>query len=97
MRVVYQGEPGAYSEEAIIKHWGGLVEPVPLPYLKDIFASVEKGVEKLGLVLVENTINGSIHLKFDLLLECNLTIQGETILRINHSLIVNQGTKLEDI
>ncbi|MBD3206082.1 prephenate dehydratase [Candidatus Bathyarchaeota archaeon] len=97
MRVAYQGEPGAYSEEAIIKHWGDEAQPVPLPYLQDVFAKVEQGGLDLGLVPVENTIQGSIHLTYDLLLDSELTIQGETILRINHSLIVNPGTKLEEI
>ena len=97
MRVAYQGEQGAYSEEAIIKHWGDRAEPVPLPYLQEVFAKVEQGEVDLGLVPVENTIQGSIHLTFDLLQESDLKIQGETILRINHSLIVNPGTKLEDL
>lgn len=97
MRVAYQGEPGAYSEEAIIKHWGEEAQAVPLPYLQDVFAGVEKGEVELGLVPVENTIQGSVHLTFDLLYEGNLLIQGETVLRINHSLIVNPGTRFKDI
>jgi len=97
MKIAYQGEPGAYSEEAIINHWGDKAQAIPLPYLQDVFTKVENGELELGLVPVENTIKGSIHLTFDLLQERAVLIQGETILRITHSLIINPETKFEDI
>ena len=43
MRVSFQGERGAYSEEAIMAHWGEAAEPLPRPYLPDVFDAVEKG------------------------------------------------------
>jgi prephenate dehydratase len=97
MKIVFQGESGAYSEEAIIKHYGESVEPLPRPYFRDVFDAVEKGEAKLGLVPVENTIEGSIVRNYDLLNERSLTAQGEVILRIKHCLIVNPGAKLENI
>ena len=69
MRVAFQGELGAYSEEAIIQHFGGEALPVPRPYLKDVFDSVENGEADLGLVPAENSLEGSIVRTFDLLLE----------------------------
>ncbi|MCW4048142.1 MAG: prephenate dehydratase [Candidatus Bathyarchaeota archaeon] len=97
MRVAFQGESGAYSEEAIIKHWDDQAEPVPKPYLPDVFNAVEKGEADLGLVPVENSIQGSIVRTFDLLNERTLVAQGETVLRIVHCLIVNPGVKAGDI
>jgi chorismate mutase/prephenate dehydratase len=97
MKVAFQGERGAYSEEAIIKHWGKKAEPVPNVYLRDVFDMVEKGEADFGLVPVENTIHGSIHRTFDLLYERCLLIQGETALRIRHCLIAHPETKLADI
>ena len=60
MKVAFQGEHGAYSEEAIIAHWGEAAEPLPRPYLPDVFDAVEKGDADLGLVAVENSIEGSV-------------------------------------
>ena len=97
MRVAFQGERGAYSEEAIIQHFGRSVEPVPRPYLRDVFDSIEEGEADLGLVPVENSIEGSIVRTYDLLNERRLKAQGETVLRVVHCLIVNPGVAKEDV
>lgn len=97
MRVSFQGERGAYSDEAIIQHFGEDAEPVPRPYLRDAFRAVEEGEADLGLVPVENSIEGSIVRTYDLLMEGNLRVRGETVLRVVHCLIANPGVKLEDI
>lgn len=91
MRVAFQGERGAYSEEAITKRWGDEAEPVPRPYLKDVFDAVEMGVVDVGLVPVENSVEGSVVRTFDLLNERSLVAQGETVLRVVHCLIANVG------
>lgn len=97
MRVAFQGELGAYSEEAIIQHFEGEARPVPRPYLKDVFDTVENGGADLGLVPAENSLEGSIVRTFDLLLERGLKIQGETVLRVVHCLIANKGVTLGDV
>jgi prephenate dehydratase len=97
MKVAFQGERGAYSEEAIIQHFSADVEPVPRPYLRDVFESVEDGGADLGLVPVENTLEGSIVRTYDLLNERTLKAQGEAILRVVHCLIVNPGVSIEDV
>jgi prephenate dehydratase len=97
MRVAFQGERGAYSEEAIINHWNNSVEPVPRPYLIGVFDAVEEGDADLGLVPVENSIEGSIVRTFDLLNERSLVAQGETVLRVKHCLIANPSVKMVDI
>jgi prephenate dehydratase len=97
VRVAFQGELGAYSEEAIIQHFGEEAQPVPKPYIKDVFLAVENGEADLGLVAVENSLQGTIVRTFDLLLERSLRIMGETVLRVVHCLIANKGVSLEDV
>jgi prephenate dehydratase len=93
MKVAFQGEAGAYSEEAIIQHWGDEADPLPRPYLRDVFNSVEMEEAGLGLVPVENTLEGSIVRTYDLLLEKELKVSGEVILRVIHCLIANPGVE----
>jgi len=97
MRVAFQGERGAYSEEAIMQHFGADVEPVPRSYLRDVFESVEEGGADLGLVPVENTLEGSIVRTYDLLNERTLKAQGEAVLRVVHCLIANPGVSIGDV
>ena len=97
MKVAFQGEKGAYSEEAIYKHYGSEVETVPRPYLRDVFNTVESGEADYGLVPVENTIEGSIVRAYDLLNERSLKASGEEIHRIQHCLIAHPDARLEDI
>lgn len=97
MRVAFQGERGAYSEEAIIQHFGPSAESVPRHYLRGVFDAVESGDADLGLVPVENTLEGSIVQTYDLLLKRKLKARGEVVLRVAHCLIVNPGVSLEDV
>lgn len=96
MRVAFQGEKGAYSEEAIYKHYKD-VDSVPRPYLKDVFDTVEAGEADYGMVPVENTIQGSIVRAYDLLNERGLKASGEEIHKISHCLIAHQDAELSDI
>ena len=97
MKIAFQGEPGAYSEEAIIQHWGDSVTPLARPYLSDVFNSVEAKQAELGLVPVENTLEGSIVRTYDLLLEKDLKVQGEVVLRVVHCLVANPNVNKEDV
>lgn len=97
MKIAFQGESGAYSEEAITRHWGDSVKPLARPYLSDVLNSVEAKEAELGLVPVENTLEGSIARTYDLLLERDLMVQGEVVLRVVHCLIANHNVKKEDV
>lgn len=97
MKVVYQGIPGAYSEAAIIQRWGVSAEPLPRPYIEDVFDAVEAEEAEAGLVPVENTIEGSITRTYDLLKERELAVLGETVFRVVHCLIANHGVGASDI
>ena len=97
MKVAFQGERGAYSEEAIISHWADVAEPIPCPHLHDVFDVVEGGLVDMGLIAVENTIEGTVARSLDLLYERPLKVLDETVLRVRHCLISNPGVKMLDI
>jgi prephenate dehydratase len=97
LNVAYQGEPGAYSEAAAIEHFGETAEPVARDSFENVFVSVTSGECDLGFIPIENSVNGSIHRNYDLLLQHNLYIVSEYHLRIQHCLIARPGAKLNDI
>lgn len=95
-KVAFQGEPGAYSEAAVLAHFGSDVVPVPNPSFEQAFAAVVSGECDFGVLPIENSLAGSIHRNYDLLLEHNLHIIGEQFVRVKHCLIGLPGaTKAE--
>lgn len=96
MRVAFQGEPGAYSEEAVVRLFGE-VETVPCATLSDAFAAVTEGRVDRAVVPVENSQAGSINETYDLLLAHRLVIQGELDLRVSHCLMALPGQSLAGI
>ncbi|MBN1294922.1 MAG: prephenate dehydratase [Candidatus Latescibacteria bacterium] len=96
-RIAFQGELGAYSELATYEFFGRDVTVVPRTSFADVFDAVTNGDADHGIIPIENSLAGSIHENYDLLLERNLVITGEIKLRIIHNLIVNAGTRLQDI
>jgi len=95
--VAFQGEHGAFSEEAIRQHFGNEAETLPCRSFEEIFASVDEGRATYGAVPVENSMAGSINKAYDLLLEHDLKVWGEIFLRVRHNLISLSGNTLEDI
>ncbi len=85
--VAFQGEHGAYSEEAIRQHFGPEVETLPCKAFEYIFAAVEQGKADFGVLPVENSVAGSINKAYDLLLEHDLRVHGEVLLRVRHNLL----------
>ena len=96
MRIAYQGEPGAYSEAAALAFEPG-AEPVPCRSFEDVFQAVTTGEAARGIVPMENTIGGSIHRNYDLLVEHELPIVAEVQLKVDHCLLALPGVRLEDI
>jgi prephenate dehydratase len=94
--VAFQGERGAYSEEAVVKFFGE-VTVMPCPSLPEVFDSVESGAAHAGLIPIENSYAGSINESYDLLLGHGLTIFGEEMLLVKHSLMAPAGTGLHEI
>lgn len=96
MKVAFQGELGAYSEIAARALFGE-VELLPVETFEDVFRAVDAGECERGVVPIENSLTGSVHRNYDLLLENPLWIVGEVKLRIVHHLIALPGVKLEDV
>jgi chorismate mutase/prephenate dehydratase len=95
--VAYQGEPGAYSEEAAIRFFGKSTKGMPYENLDRVFEAVETGDAPFAMVPVENSLEGSITRAYDLLLDSPLMVCGETELRISHCLIALDGAGLDTI
>ncbi len=89
--VAFQGEHGAYSEEACRRHFGDTVETLPCRTFEEIFAAVEAGDATYGAVPVENSTAGSINKSYDLLLDHDLKVHGEILLRVRHNLLTIPG------
>lgn len=96
-RVAFQGERGAYSEEAAVQFFGEAIVPIPCASFDLVFDQVINGDSDYGIVPVENSLAGSIHRNYDLLLRHDLHIVGETAVRVIHSLIAHRGVKLEQV
>lgn len=97
MRVAFQGERGAYSEAASIAHFGPVIEPAPCESFDVVFERVEAGAVERGVIPIENSLAGSIHRNYDLLLRHNLRIVGEKIFRVRHCLIAQPGAAKVDV
>jgi prephenate dehydratase len=95
--VAYQGEPGAYSQEAIYQHFGPIVGTLACHSFEDIFHAIEEGRATHGLLPVENSQAGSINQAYDLLLDHDLRVIGEAKLRVRHCLLVPKGMAAADI
>ena len=96
MRIAYQGVTGAYSEAAALLFKPN-VDLCPRPSFEGVFAAVEAGEATHGILPIENTIGGTIHRNYDLLLEHELAIVAEVKLPVVHNLLVKPGTTLDQV
>jgi prephenate dehydratase len=96
VRVAYQGEPGAFSEAAVLRLLPA-ADPRPYPTFDDVFDAVHAGEVGLGVVPVENSIGGSIHRNYDLLVERELSIVGEVQVPVVHQLLALPGVRLDEV
>ncbi len=96
MRIGFQGASGAYSEAAALRGWPQ-AETVSHDGFEDVFSAVAEGRVSHGILPVENSIGGSIHRNYDLLLEHDLPIIAETELQVVHNLLALPGTDISQI
>ncbi|XP_020530085.1 arogenate dehydratase/prephenate dehydratase 1, chloroplastic isoform X2 [Amborella trichopoda] len=96
VRVAYQGVPGAYSEEAALKAYPQC-EAVPCDQFEAAFKAVELWLVDKAVLPIENSLGGSIHRNYDLLLRHRLHIVGEVQILVNHCLLGLPGVRREEL
>lgn len=96
LRVAYQGVRGAYSESAAEKAYPNC-EAVPCEQFDTAFEAVERWLVDRAVLPIENSLGGSIHRNYDLLLRHSLHIVGEVKFAVRHCLMANHGVKLEEL
>ncbi|MBU4299228.1 prephenate dehydratase [Patescibacteria group bacterium] len=96
VKVAFQGEIGAFSEEAVFKFFGSNsnIQTIPCQTFADVFKLVEEGNADFGILPIENSLEGTVGQNYELLLTSDVNIFGEEILRIRHCLIANKGVKI---
>jgi len=97
IRIAFQGEAGAFSDEAARGAFERPVETLPCRTFEDMFDAVTSGAADAAMAPIENTLMGSIIKNYDLLAEHQLEICAEVILRIVHNLIAPPGRSFADI
>ena len=87
----FQGEPGAYSEIAALR----IGQPKPFESFEEVFAAVENHEVDNAVVPIENSLGGSIHQNYDLLLQHPVTIVAETFVKVEHCLLGIKGSTIQ--
>jgi prephenate dehydratase len=95
VKVAYQGEPGAFSEKAVLAAFPG-ADPLPCETVRIAFSRVTSAEAEVGVVPLENSQAGSVNETYDLLLDSSLVrIVGEIVVRVDHALLAPPGARLE--
>jgi prephenate dehydratase len=96
MRIAYQGEPGAFSEAAA-RRVDTEAQLVPCRSFEEVFESVKSGPAGYGVLPIENSIGGSIHRNYDLLVTHEIPIVAEVEVPVVHHLLALPGTALAQL
>jgi len=97
VQVGFQGEHGAFHEQAARKLVRQPFDTVPYPTFPELFRALSRGKIAYAVAAIENTLAGSIHENYDLLLKYRLPILAETNVRIEHNLIAAKGVSLRAV
>ena len=97
IKAAFQGEHGAFSEEAARRILGREVEALARASFDEMFQAVISGAADCAMAPIENTLAGSVIRNYDLLLENDLTIVGEVVLRVVHNLIAPPGVTVAQV
>ena len=95
--IAFQGEPGAYSEQAVRDHFGQEISTLPCRDFTELFATLIDGRSTHAMLPVENSLAGTVVPAYDLLIDHDLRVQAEFILRVEHCLMAPAGTTMSDI
>jgi prephenate dehydratase len=96
-RIAFQGERGAFSEEAAVKLLGEEIQLVPRPTFEALYAAIQDGLADYILAPIENSLAGSVHRSYDLLIASGLHIQAEVVIPVVHNLIGPPGATFERV
>lgn len=96
-KVVYQGEPGAYAYEATMKYFGDGVDCYNVPSWRTAMEDIKAGKADYGVFPIENSTAGIVNDVYDLLVEYDNYIVGETFLNIRHALLGVPGATIDTI
>ena len=95
--IAFQGERGAFSEEAARKLAGPAIDVLPCPRFEDVFHSLASGAANGAAIPIENTLAGSVHENYDHLQQHDFPIVAETNVRIVHNLMAVPGVPFSRI
>ena len=96
-RVLYQGEPGAYAEEAAARFFGEGVARSHVATWEEVFRALKRGEADYGVLPIENSSTGSINQVYDLLAQYGAYIVGEQTVKVDHCLAAPAGESLDSI
>ena len=91
IRVAFQGEAGAYSEKSLRELLGPNVIAVPRTNFEACYRAVASKECDYACIPIENSLGGSIHENYDLMLRYDLTIVAEHDFRVRHCLLTKPG------
>ncbi len=100
LTVAYQGEPGAFSEEAVHAFFGDSIDAQAVPAWRSVFEAVRDGGANAGVVAIESSLAGSIRETYDLLSEFyddGIRIVGETSVPVRLALVALPGQSIDEI
>ena len=96
-KVAFQGELGAFSQQAIQQLLGKKAQPVPHQRFDQAYAALKTGSVNAAVIPLENTLAGSVHENYDLLLKYPFVITAETSVRVIHNLIAPPGVSFRSV
>ncbi|KAL7506345.1 hypothetical protein ACHAXN_003627 [Cyclotella atomus] len=97
LRIAFQGEAGAYSEKSLRQLLGPHVISIPRPNFESCYKAVASKEADYALLPIENSLGGSIHENYDLMLRYDLTIVAEHDFRVRHCLLTKPGINVKDV
>jgi prephenate dehydratase len=96
-RIGFQGELGAFSQEAAHQLLGDRIEVVPFQRFEEVFRALQKAETDAAVIPIENSLAGSVHENYDHLLHFDFRIVAETNVRIVHNLMAAPGVRFRDL
>ena len=96
-RIVYFGEKGAFTEQAMLEYFGENVTTCNKMTFKDVMEAVASSEADFGVLPIENTSTGGITDIYDLLVEYDITIVAEHVVKVEQALLGKPGANVEDI